>query len=68
MLRVGESSGSVAAMLQRAASFHDEEATRLAELVSRSLNPALMLLMGLLIGTVVVLMYLPIFSLMEQVQ
>jgi len=68
MLRVGESSGSVAAMLQRAAAFHDEEATQLAELVSRSLNPALMLLMGLLIGTVVVLMYLPIFSLMEQVQ
>jgi general secretion pathway protein F len=31
-------------------------------------NPVLMLVMGVLIGGIVVLMYLPIFSLMEQVQ
>jgi general secretion pathway protein F len=31
-------------------------------------NPVLMLVMGVLIGGIVVLMYMPIFSLMEQVQ
>jgi len=67
MLRVGEGSGQVAELLQRAAAFHDEEAQQLAELVSRSVNPALMLLIGAVVGTVVVLMYLPIFGLMEQV-
>jgi general secretion pathway protein F len=67
MLRVGESSGSVPLMLERAAAFHDEEIARLAELVTRVVNPALMLVMGVLIGGIVVLMYLPIFTLMEQV-
>jgi general secretion pathway protein F len=68
MLRVGESSGQLAAMLERAAAFHDDEIAQLSELVTRVLNPALMLVMGVLIGGIVVLMYLPIFTLMEQVQ
>lgn len=68
MLRVGERSGEVAAMLERAAAFHDEEAARLTELLSRLVNPALMLIMGVLIGGIIVLMYLPIFQLVEQVQ
>jgi general secretion pathway protein F len=67
MLRVGEGSGQVAELLQRAAGFHDEDARQLAELVARSVNPALMLIIGAVVGTVVVLMYLPIFGLMEQV-
>ncbi|MFT7722145.1 MAG: type II secretion system F family protein [Roseateles sp.] len=68
MLRVGERSGEVAAMLERAAAFHDEEAARLTDLLTRLVNPALMLVMGVLIGGIIVLMYLPIFQLVEQVQ
>lgn len=68
MLKVGEHSGELGAMLGQAASFYDEELSRLSELVTRLINPALMLLMGLVIGTVVVLMYLPIFQLVDQVQ
>lgn len=68
MVRVGEESGELPTMLERAASFHDEEIERLGEFIARAVNPALMLLMGILIGGVVVLMYLPIFTLMEQVQ
>lgn len=68
MLRVGERSGEVASMLERAAAFHDEEAARLTDLLTRLVNPALMLIMGVLIGGIIVLMYLPIFQLVEQVQ
>lgn len=68
MLRVGEHSGELGAMLAQAAGFYDEELSRLSDLVTRLINPALMLLMGLVIGTVVVLMYLPIFQLVDQVQ
>ena len=68
MVRVGEQSGELGRMLGEAASFHDEELTRLTEIVTRIVNPALMLVMGGVIGTVVVLMYLPIFQLAEQVQ
>ena len=68
MLRVGERSGAVGAMFSEAAAFYDEELTRLSELITRFVNPVLMLVMGGVIGAVVVLMYLPIFQLMEQVQ
>ena len=68
MVRVGERSGELAAMLERAAAFHDEEAVRLTEFLSRAINPALMLVMGVLIGGIIVLMYMPIFQLVEQVQ
>jgi general secretion pathway protein F len=68
MLRVGERSGELAAMLERAAAFHDEELERLSDFITRAVNPVLMLLMGGLIGGIVVLMYLPIFSLVESVQ
>ena len=68
MLKVGEGSGRLAAMLERAAGFHDDEIERLTEIVTRAVNPALMLVMGVVIGGIVVLMYLPIFTLMEQVQ
>jgi general secretion pathway protein F len=67
MLRVGERSGEVPAMLTRAATFHDEEVSRLADWVAKVVNPLLMLVMGTVVGGVVVLMYLPLFTLMEQV-
>jgi general secretion pathway protein F len=65
MLRVGERSGRLGPMLGEAASFHDGAAERLAELASKVVNPALMLLMGGLIGALVVLLYLPIFELAQ---
>jgi general secretion pathway protein F len=68
MVRVGERSGSVGPMLGQAAAFYDEELARITDLVTKLINPLLMLVMGGVIGAVVVLMYLPIFQLMEQVQ
>ena len=44
------------------------ELSRWAEWATRLLGPALMLIMGLVIGAIVVLMYLPIFQLAESVQ
>lgn len=68
MLRVGEHAGNMGEMLERAAAFHDEEMARWAEWLTRLLGPVLMLAMGLVIGTVVVLMYMPIFQLAESVR
>jgi general secretion pathway protein F len=68
MLRVGERAGNMGEMMERAAAFHDDEMARWAEWVTRLLGPMLMLVMGLLIGAVVVLMYMPIFQLAESVR
>ncbi len=68
MMRVGEHSGELGTMLERAATFYDEELARFTEWIGKVLNPALMLVMGVVIGGVVVLMYLPIFQVAEQIQ
>jgi general secretion pathway protein F len=68
MLRVGERAGNMGEMLERMAAFHDEEMARWAEWVTRLLGPVLMLIMGLIIGAIVVLMYLPIFQLAESIR
>ena len=68
MVRVGERSGELSAMLGQAAAFYDEELSRFSDILSKLVNPVLMLLMGGLIGSVIVLMYMPIFQLVEQVQ
>lgn len=63
MLRVGERSGEAAAMLTQSATFYDGEITRWIERFSRIFEPALMTLIGLVIGSIVVLLYMPIFDL-----
>lgn len=68
MIRTGEHSGELGGMLERAATFYDEELARFTEWVGKVVSPALMLVMGVLIGTIVVLMYLPIFQVAEQIQ
>jgi general secretion pathway protein F len=68
MMRVGEQTGELGTMLERAAGFYDEELARFTEWVGKVISPALMLIMGVLIGGIVVLMYLPIFQVAEQIQ
>ena len=49
-------------MLEQAAMFHEREITQWIERFARLVEPLLMLVMGLGIGTIVVLLYLPVFD------
>lgn len=68
LLRVGEQAGNMGEMMERIAAFHDEETARWTEMTVRLIGPLLMLAIGLLIGGIVVLLYLPIFQLAENIQ
>lgn len=68
MLRVGERSGQMAEMLERIGTFYDEEIARWVDVISRLLEPILMVVIGVVIGGVVLLMYLPIFELASSIQ
>jgi general secretion pathway protein F len=68
LLRVGEKSGEMAEMMDRVAAFHDEELARWIDLVTRLFEPLLMAILGIVIGVIVVLMYLPIFELAGSLQ
>lgn len=63
LVSAGERSGNLAEMLEHAADFHDEETSLWVERFTKVFEPILMLLIGLFIGGIVVLMYLPIFDL-----
>lgn len=68
LIKVGERSGQMADMLERTARFIDEDFSRWVDWASRLLEPIMMTVIGIVIGTVVVLMYLPIFELAGSLQ
>lgn len=68
MLAVAERTGAMAEMLERVAAFHESRLQSMVELTSRLFEPLLMILIGLVIGAIVVLMYLPIFDLASSLQ
>jgi len=63
MMLVGERSGDMGRMLGEIARFHDDEVARFVDWFTRAFEPVLMTLLGLAVGAVVVLMYMPIFEL-----
>jgi general secretion pathway protein F len=68
MLAVGERGGNVGDMMERVAGFYDEELSRWIDWFTRLFEPILMLLIGLVIGVVVLLLYMPIFELAGNIQ
>jgi general secretion pathway protein F len=68
MLRVGEGSGTLGGMLERAAGFYDEELARFSEWATKVVGPVLMLAIGAVVGGIVLLMYMPIFEIAERIQ
>jgi general secretion pathway protein F len=68
MLRVGERAGKMGEMMERIAAFYDEEIARWVDWFTRLIEPLLMAVIGIVIGTIVVLMYLPIFELAGSLQ
>lgn len=68
LLRVGERTGQMGEMMERVAGVYDEDMSRAVEWFTRLFEPALMVLIGLLIGAIVLLMYLPIFELAGSIE
>ena len=63
LLSVGEQSGNMGEMMDRIAQFHDEEISRWVDWFTRLFEPILMAIIGIVIGGIVILMYMPIFEL-----
>ncbi|MBK4995849.1 type II secretion system F family protein [Pseudomonas sp. S37] len=60
---IGESSGTLDQMLEKAASHYEEQVSQALDQLTSLLEPAIVLVLGLLVGGLVVAMYLPIFQL-----
>ena len=63
MVSAGEQTGNIDNMLERVANFLDEEVEAMLSGLMSLLEPILIVFLGLLIGSMVICMYLPIFNL-----
>jgi general secretion pathway protein F len=68
LFNVGEKTGTLDKMMERAASFHEEQMMRWVDRFTKVFEPALMAVIGILIGGIVLMMYIPIFELASGIQ
>ncbi|OGD21802.1 MAG: hypothetical protein A2W03_11640 [Candidatus Aminicenantes bacterium RBG_16_63_16] len=66
MVSVGEATGTLDEMLSKLADFYDEEVDAAVSQLLSVMEPILMIFVGGMVGSLVISMYLPIFSLMQQ--
>ena len=65
MVNVGESTGSLPAMLHSVAEFFDDDVNTMMSAALSLIEPAIMIFMGIFVAFVLISLYLPIFSLAE---
>ena len=63
MVEVGESTGALQEMLNSLADFYDEEVETDVERFIKLIEPALLVVMGIVIAAVVLALYMPLFEL-----
>jgi type IV pilus assembly protein PilC len=63
MIAVGEESGSLDEMSGKVATFYEAEVDNAVDAMSSLLEPMIMVVLGVLVGSLVIAMYLPIFKL-----
>ncbi len=66
MVSVGEATGTLDEMLTKLADFYDEEVDASVSSLLSIMEPVLLIAVGGMVGSLVISMYLPIFSLMQQ--
>lgn len=65
MIMVGEQTGKLSGMLDEVAKYYEEQVNTAVERMTTLLEPVMLIGMALVIGTLVVAMYLPIFSISQ---
>lgn len=68
LMHVGERTGTLPEMMARAAQFHEEQMVRNIDRFTKVFEPVLMAMIGLMIGGIVLMMYIPIFELASGIQ
>ena len=68
MISVGESTGALDAMLSKIADFYEDEVDEAVANLMSLLEPLIIVFLGVTVGGIVVAMYLPLFTLIQQIQ
>ena len=67
MLAIGEETGEMDAMLSKVADFYEEEVGLIVKNLTAMLEPAMIVVVGGIVGAILVAMYLPMFSVFENI-
>jgi type IV pilus assembly protein PilC len=68
MIKVGESTGALADMLNEVSDFIDQEVETRVERILALVEPVMLVVMGVIIGTLLIAMYLPMFSAWQEMR
>lgn len=68
MIEVGESTGALPAMLNSVAEFYEDDVQLALTAVLQLIEPVILIFMGITVATVLIALYLPVFSLGQRIQ
>ena len=68
MVSVGEESGQLEMMLEKIADFYDAEVDAKVKALTSLIEPIMIMFVGGIVGFIVIAMYLPIFSLYDNIR
>jgi type IV pilus assembly protein PilC len=68
MLAIGEETGGLDAMLAKVADFYEDEVAAAVKALTSMLEPAMIVIVGGIVGSILLAMYLPMFSIFDQIK
>ena len=68
MLAIGEETGGLDAMLAQVADFYEDEVAAAVKALTSMLEPAMIVIVGGIVGSILLAMYLPMFSIFDQIK
>lgn len=66
MISVGEETGELDSMMMKVADFYEDEVEQAVKALTSIMEPIMIILLGGMVGTILVSMYLPMFKIFEQ--
>lgn len=68
MLAIGEETGGMDAMLSKVADFYEDEVAAVVKVMTSMLEPLMIVIVGIIVGSVLLAMYLPMFTVFENIR
>ena len=66
MIRIGEETGALSFMLENVANFYKREVEEAVTVLTKAMEPAVIFVVAAIVGTIVISLYLPMFSLINE--
>jgi len=68
MISIGEETGELDAMMMKVADFYEDEVEQAVKALTSIIEPLMMVAIGVMVGTILVSMYLPMFKVFDALQ